>query len=39
LEYENNKIELEKQLHQRAKTLLEQGKTNEAWMTLLAFND
>jgi flavin reductase (DIM6/NTAB) family NADH-FMN oxidoreductase RutF len=39
LQHENNASELEKQLHIRAKQLLEEGKTQEAWMTLLSFNN
>jgi hypothetical protein len=39
LQHENNASELEKQLHLRAKQLLEEGKTQEAWMTLLSFNN
>jgi len=31
--------ELEVQLHQEAKRLLDDNKLNEAWMTLLAFNN
>jgi flavin reductase (DIM6/NTAB) family NADH-FMN oxidoreductase RutF len=39
LQHENNASELEKQLHIKAKQLLEEGKTQEAWMTLLSFNN
>jgi flavin reductase (DIM6/NTAB) family NADH-FMN oxidoreductase RutF len=39
LQHENDKKELEKQLHIKAKQLLEEGKTQEAWMTLLSFNN
>ena len=31
--------ELERELHQRAKELLKENKLDEAWMTLLAFNN
>ena len=31
--------ELEKQLHQKAKLLLSENKLEEAWLTLLAFNN
>jgi hypothetical protein len=30
---------LESALHQRAAVLLDENKVNEAWMTLLAFNE
>jgi len=36
---ENNAIELEAQLHQKAKALLSENKLEEAWLTLLAFNN
>lgn len=36
---ENNPAELELQLHQRAKDLIKQHKIEDAWLTLLAFND
>lgn len=36
---EDDARELENALHQRAKKLLGQGNTEEAWKTLLAFND
>lgn len=39
IEFEHNAGELERHLHQRAKELLENDKLEEAWMTLLAFND
>ena len=32
-------LELEKQLHQKAKLLLSENKLEEAWLTLLAFNN
>lgn len=38
LKYPQNKKELEKQLHLRAKELLAENKVEEAWKTLLAFN-
>lgn len=36
---EDAPVELEKQLHTRAKELLTENKLDEAWMTLLAFNN
>jgi flavin reductase (DIM6/NTAB) family NADH-FMN oxidoreductase RutF len=39
LALEGNALELEKTLHQRAKTLIEEKKIAEAWMTLLSFNN
>lgn len=36
---EDTPSELEHELHQRAKELLKENKLNEAWMTLLAFNN
>ena len=36
---ENDAVELEKQLHQKAKVLLSENKLEEAWLTLLAFNN
>jgi hypothetical protein len=36
---EDNPIELEEKLHHRAKELLKENKLNEAWMTLLSFNN
>jgi flavin reductase (DIM6/NTAB) family NADH-FMN oxidoreductase RutF len=36
---ENDAVELEKQLHQKAKALLVENKLEEAWLTLLAFNN
>ncbi len=36
---EENAIQLEKELHQRAKELLTENKVEEAWMTLLSFNN
>ena len=36
---ENDAFELEKQLHQKAKVLLSENKLEEAWLTLLAFNN
>lgn len=36
---EDAPAELEKELHLKAKALLEENKLNEAWMTLLAFNN
>lgn len=39
MELEDEPAKLEQTLHQRAKDLLAEGKVNEAWMTLLAFNN
>jgi hypothetical protein len=36
---ENDAVELEAQLHQKAKVLLSENKLEEAWLTLLAFNN
>jgi flavin reductase (DIM6/NTAB) family NADH-FMN oxidoreductase RutF len=36
---EDNPKELELTLHKKAKSLLAENKINEAWMTLLSFND
>lgn len=36
---EENPVELEIQLHQRAKKLISEQNIEEAWLTLLAFND
>lgn len=38
IEYEDNKAQLEQELHKHAKVLLTENKVEEAWMTLLAFN-
>jgi flavin reductase (DIM6/NTAB) family NADH-FMN oxidoreductase RutF len=39
IQYEGRAQELELELHQRAKLLLSENKVQEAWMTLLAFNN
>jgi flavin reductase (DIM6/NTAB) family NADH-FMN oxidoreductase RutF len=39
IEFEGRASELEQQLHVKAKELLEKKQLNEAWMTLLAFNN
>ena len=39
LEFEDDSINLETALHEKAKKYLEQGQVPEAWMTLLAFNN
>ncbi len=39
MELENNATQLEQALHEKAKELLQQNKLDEAWMTLLAFNN
>ena len=36
---EDNPTQLEEELHKKAQTLLEENKLEEAWMTLLAFNN
>jgi flavin reductase (DIM6/NTAB) family NADH-FMN oxidoreductase RutF len=36
---EDNAIQLERALHTKAKALLQENKLEEAWMTLLAFNN
>ncbi len=36
---EDNPSQLERELHVKAKVLLQEDKLNEAWMTLLAFNN
>jgi flavin reductase (DIM6/NTAB) family NADH-FMN oxidoreductase RutF len=36
---EDNAIQLEEELHKKAKSLLSENKLEEAWMTLLAFNN
>lgn len=38
-EYDDNMAELEQQLHLRAQALLENGQVDEAWKTLLTFNN
>jgi hypothetical protein len=39
IEFEDDAIQLEKELHQLAKEQLKNNQVNLAWMTLLAFND
>ena len=39
LKYEDDAVTLEKELHLLAKSLLKENKLEEAWMTLLAFNN
>lgn len=39
IEWEDDAAQLEKVLHQHAHQLLSQGKVNEAWKTLLSFNN
>ena len=39
LDLEDNAVQLEIELHKRAAELLKQDKLEEAWMTLLAFNN
>ena len=38
-EFEDNQPELERHLHQKAKELLDNNQVEEAWKTLLTFND
>lgn len=38
-EFDSNKPELEVQLHKRAKKLIEEGNVEDAWKTLLSFNE
>jgi hypothetical protein len=38
-EFEDEPIKLEVELHKRAKELLENNKVDEAWKTLLTFNN
>lgn len=39
IEWEHNASQLEEELHKRAAALLDKGNVNEAWMTLLSFNN
>lgn len=39
IEWEHNASQLEEELHKRAAALLDNGNVNEAWMTLLSFNN
>ena len=39
MQFEENANELEKQLHLRAQDLLKENKVEEAWLTLLSFNN
>ncbi len=39
VELEDSPHELEKRLHEKAHDLLSEGKVNEAWMTLMSFNN
>lgn len=39
MEYEDNASQLEQELHKRAAALLDEGKVEEAWLTLLTFNN
>ena len=36
---EDNGVQLEIELHKKAKEYLDKGKVQEAWMTLLSFNN
>jgi flavin reductase (DIM6/NTAB) family NADH-FMN oxidoreductase RutF len=38
IEFENDAVTLERKLHEKAKSLLNEGNTVEAWKTLLAYN-
>lgn len=39
IELEDDAVQLEQQLHKKAKELLKENKTEEAWKTLLSFNN
>ena len=39
IKYEDDAVQLESELHQHAKKLIAQGEINNAWKTLLAFNN
>ena len=39
MEYEDKAVELEEQLHLKAQELLKENKLNDAWMTLLSYNN
>lgn len=39
IEFEDDAIVLEQKLHERAAQLLEEGKVEDAWLTLLTFNN
>ncbi len=39
MDYEDDATTLELELHKKAKLLLEENKVNEAWLTLLTFNN
>lgn len=39
IKYEDDAVQLEKKLHLLAKQLLEENKVEEAWLTLLSFNN
>lgn len=39
MQYESDATSLELELHKRAQKLLKENNTNEAWLTLLAFNN
>jgi len=39
MEYEDKAVELEQQLHLKAQELLKENKLNDAWMTLLSYNN
>jgi hypothetical protein len=39
MQYEDDMAKLETTLHERAKSLLDENKVVDAWMTLLAYND
>lgn len=39
IDFEDNQVKLEKELHKFAHDLLSKGEVEEAWMTLLAFNN
>jgi flavin reductase (DIM6/NTAB) family NADH-FMN oxidoreductase RutF len=39
MQYENDAVTLELELHKRSKKMLEKNKIEEAWLTLLAYNN
>ena len=39
IKYEDDAVQLEKELHQHAKKLINERKVLDAWKTLLAFNN
>jgi hypothetical protein len=39
MKHEGNALELESELHKRAKELISEGNISDAWKTLLSFNN